>query len=610
MRKISLTEKIILNFLLLGVGMLVIIATYSFYTSKNALMNRTFEQLTSVRTVKKNQIESFFSDRNRDIRLISGSDDIKKLLTILNNHNQTYKSNNLPNKQIDENQINEEYNRYLRLYLNSCGYYNNLFIFNQNGLGLKIKTSNNQKSLISYDSISNYPLNELKDSIYKTKKVYLQDFKLNKITNIPSMYVGSPIFGNNKQLIGIIVLEISYDAINAIMFENNPHNGLGKTGESYLVGNDNLMRSSSRFHENALLKTSVKTMAVKNAFGINSGTEIINDYRKIDVLSAYIRLNIPHLKWCIIAEIDLKEATIPVYNLRNNTLFISILLALILFISAFIISRRITRPIIKLKDAAIKIGKGEFNEQLPVYSYDEIGALTESFNFMMSHLEQQSKELQLERKLRLQSVIDGQEMERQRLSRELHDGLGQLLIAIKLRLEGLIFTDRSKLIYTIEGIKKLFDSTIDEVKRISYDLMPAVLFEFGLVKAIRNLCDDIETRSRIKTNLIFECDSDKLDKLQKTYLFRIIQEAMNNIVKHAEASRVDISLSLIDNTIHLFIADNGKGFNLEERIHSLNTNGIYNMRERVNLLNGSFEINSIIKNGTTIKAVIPLYSKQ
>lgn len=229
---------------------------------------------------------------------------------------------------------------------------------------------------------------------------------------------------------------------------------------------------------------------------------------------------------------------------------------------------------------------------------------------MMSHLEQQSKELQLERKLRLQSVIDGQEMERQRLSRELHDGLGQLLIAIKLRLEGLIFTDRSKLIYTIEGIKKLFDSTIDEVKRISYDLMPAVLFEFGLVKAIRNLCDDIETRSRIKTNLIFECDSDKLDKLQKTYLFRIIQEAMNNIVKHAEASRVDISLSLIDNTIHLFIADNGKGFNLEERIHSLNTNGIYNMRERVNLLNGSFEINSIIKNGTTIKAVIPLYSKQ
>lgn len=610
MRKISLTEKIILNFLLLGVGMLVIIATYSFYTSKNALMNRTFEQLTSVRTVKKNQIESFFSDRNRDIRLISGSDDIKKLLTILNNHNQTYKSNNLPNKQIDENQINEEYNRYLRLYLNSCGYYNNLFIFNQNGLGLKIKTSNNQKSLIAYDSISNYPLNELKDSIYKTKKVYLQDFKLNKITNIPSMYVGSPIFGNNKQLIGIIVLEISYDAINAIMFENNPHNGLGKTGESYLVGNDNLMRSSSRFHENALLKTSVKTMAVKNAFGINSGTEIINDYRKIDVLSAYIRLNIPHLKWCIIAEIDLKEATIPVYNLRNNTLFISILLALILFISAFIISRRITRPIIKLKDAAIKIGKGEFNEQLPVYSYDEIGALTESFNFMMSHLEQQSKELQLERKLRLQSVIDGQEMERQRLSRELHDGLGQLLIAIKLRLEGLIFTDRSKLIYTIEGIKKLFDSTIDEVKRISYDLMPAVLFEFGLVKAIRNLCDDIETRSRIKTNLIFECDSDKLDKLQKTYLFRIIQEAMNNIVKHAEASRVDISLSLIDNTIHLFIADNGKGFNLEERIHSLNTNGIYNMRERVNLLNGSFEINSIIKNGTTIKAVIPLYSKQ
>lgn len=67
MRKISLTEKIILNFMLLGMGIIIIIASYSFYTAKDALMNRTFEQLTSVRTVKKNQIESFFNDRFRDI---------------------------------------------------------------------------------------------------------------------------------------------------------------------------------------------------------------------------------------------------------------------------------------------------------------------------------------------------------------------------------------------------------------------------------------------------------------------------------------------------------------------------------------------------------------
>lgn len=606
MRKISLTEKIILNFLLLGIGIIVIIATYSFYTSKKALMDRTFEQLTSVRTVKKTQIENFFNDRIRDIRLISGSEDGQKLLNILNNHTQGFSVNKNATPQIGKARINEEYNRYLRLYLNSYGYYNNLLIFNQNGLGLKIRTKDNQSDTISYDSLSNYPLNELKTGINKTTKVYLQDFKLNKITNKPEMYIGAPIFDKNKHIIGMIVLEISVDAINAIMFENNPHNGLGKTGESYLVGDDYLMRSNSRFHKNTLLNTSVKTQAVENAFKNNSGTGIINDYRKIDVLSAYIRLNIPDINWCILAEIDFKEATIPVYNLRNNTIFISVLLTMILFISAFVISKRITLPIIKLKNAAIKIGKGEFNEQLTVYSNDEIGSLTESFNLMMSHLELQSKELQQERMLRMQSVIDGQEMERQRLSRELHDGLGQLLIAIKLRLEGLIFTDRSKLIYTIENIKKLFDSTIDEVKRISYDLMPAVLFEFGLAKAIRNLCDEIENRSHIVTVYTFECDSEKLNKLQKTYLFRIIQEAMNNIVKHAEAKKVNISLKLLNKKLLLEISDNGKGFNIEERLHLKNTNGIYNMRERINLMNGHFEIHSELKKGTTIKAEIPL----
>ncbi len=246
------------------------------------------------------------------------------------------------------------------------------------------------------------------------------------------------------------------------------------------------------------------------------------------------------------------------------------------------------------------------NNKTQLQTKDEIGALTESFNLMMSHLEQQSQELQKEKLLRLQSVIDGQELERQRLSRELHDGLGQLLIAIKLKLESLVFTDRSKLLYTIEGIKTLFDSTIDEVKRISYDLMPSVLYEFGLSKAIRNLCEDIENRTHLSIAFTYECNADKMDKVMKTYLFRIVQEAMNNIVKHAEATKVTIVLQLENDEIHLKIEDNGKGFELETLFQSLKTNGIYNMRERAHLLNGSFEIESIPTKGTIINVKIPI----
>jgi signal transduction histidine kinase len=244
-------------------------------------------------------------------------------------------------------------------------------------------------------------------------------------------------------------------------------------------------------------------------------------------------------------------------------------------------------------------------EQL--YAKDEILALKESFNLMVNQLELQSQELQKERSIRMQSFIDGQEMERQRLSRELHDGLGQLLIAIKLKLESLIYTDRSKLLYTIEGIKSLFDKTIDEIKRISYDLMPAVLYEFGLSKAILNLCEDIENRTRLNISYNFEGDAEILnDKVFKTYLFRIVQEALNNIVKHAEATKIVLSIKFENNEILLKIEDNGKGFEVKKHLNSLKSNGIYNMRERVNLLNGSFEIKSEVNKGTMITVIIPV----
>ena len=250
--------------------------------------------------------------------------------------------------------------------------------------------------------------------------------------------------------------------------------------------------------------------------------------------------------------------------------------------------------------------KESTNDKAQLQAKDEIGALTESFNLMVNQLEQQSQELKKERLIRMQSFIDGQEMERQRLSRELHDGLGQLLIAIKLKLESLIFTDRSKLLYTIEGIKTLFDSTIDEVKRISYDLMPSVLYEFGLSKAIRNLCQDVENRTHLTIAFIDECNSDDMDKVIKTYIFRIVQEALNNVVKHAEATKVNILLKIKVNEIFLQINDNGKGFKSEEQLQSLKTNGIYNMRERINLLNGIFELESIPAKGTTVKVKIPI----
>ncbi|MEI6852063.1 MAG: histidine kinase [Bacteroidota bacterium] len=216
------------------------------------------------------------------------------------------------------------------------------------------------------------------------------------------------------------------------------------------------------------------------------------------------------------------------------------------------------------------------------------------------------KQLREERLMRLSWVIDGQEIERQRLARELHDGLGQSLIALKLKLES-VEVDDAKNQKKLEELRKLFNKTIDEIRRISYDLMPAGLNEFGIVNAMQRLCAEIEDHTSIKIE--FEADKNlenlKLSEKCSMYLYRITQEAINNSVKHAEASVISVNILKIENFIVLSIADNGKGFKFEAT-HKYVGNGIYNMRERVNMLEGTFEVNSEIENGTEVIVKIPM----
>jgi len=578
---------------------IVIMGTLSFYTAKNALMNRTYEQLTSLRVLKKNQVETFFRDRFRDNRLIANSADIQDILAGVNNHFLS------KNKSSGNFWLTFSRNRYLSRYLNACGYYNTFFICNTNGNGLSTSTSKETDSIILYSStIASSPLNRLWEKIKKSRHNEIEDFDAH-LPGTHGIYTGSPVFDSKNRLCGMVALEISPKAINTIMVEKNTPNGLGQTGETYLVGSDSLIRNDSRFRVHSTFKTKVKSVAAVKALAGKRGTEIIQDYRNIKVLSSYDGLNIPGLHWVILAEIDYAEAFIPIYKIRNQTLGISLAIAIILFLFVFFFSRKITQPIIKLKEAATRIGRGEYDSPLEIKEKNEIGALTESFNRMTEQLKAKDEELRMERLKRMRSVFDGHEQERQRISRELHDGLGQLLIAIKLKLEALIHTDRSKFIYVINQVKDMFDQTIDEIRSMSNDLMPAVLNEFGLVTALRNLCDEISERHKIKISFDSDKISDNLSKKAKTYLYRIAQEALINIAKHAEAREASVQLIRNEDFIQLLIQDDGKGFTFGER-NSDTGNGIHNMRERTSLLNGVFTIKSDPGKGTSISIKIPV----
>ncbi len=209
-------------------------------------------------------------------------------------------------------------------------------------------------------------------------------------------------------------------------------------------------------------------------------------------------------------------------------------------------------------------------------------------------------------------ILEGQEEERQRLARELHDGVGQMLSALKMSIEAVNIPkepvhNRKR----FDDTKYLLKRVIQEIRRISFNLIPTNLADFGIVPAVKKFCQEVSRLSN--TPVHFENKTSFINRLEQhveSNLYRIIQEGVNNAVKYAKAKSITVRFEHTVSHLNITIADNGKGFNYEE----LNLNGhfkssghgIYNMRERAAFINASFEVDSSPENGTKIFVSLPL----
>lgn len=200
-------------------------------------------------------------------------------------------------------------------------------------------------------------------------------------------------------------------------------------------------------------------------------------------------------------------------------------------------------------------------------------------------------------------LMDIQEEERARISRELHDSIGQSVAALKMA------TNRVAERYSIDNgesksIQVLCDGLTSQVREISYDLMPSVLRDYGLVSAVNKLISNLERNSRI--DFFFNhSDSERMSRDIELSLFRIIQEAVSNTIKYAYATVIRIELMNEENTIHLTISDNGSGFSLDKEL-ARGGQGLRNMKHRAHLLSGVFQIESALERGTKVKIRIPI----
>jgi signal transduction histidine kinase len=208
-------------------------------------------------------------------------------------------------------------------------------------------------------------------------------------------------------------------------------------------------------------------------------------------------------------------------------------------------------------------------------------------------------------------VVAAQEEERQRLSRELHDDLGQALTTHLLALRNLQ-EDLSIPVETMfERLQSLYEQSYEifvKIRRLARDLRPPVLDALGLKVAMQTYCTEFTRRTHLP--VIFEADA-SLPEFQDTYnitLYRALQEALTNVVKHAQATQVWVDLSVEEDTVNLTVQDNGIGFG-EEKSQS-NGIGLAGLRERITIAGGTLNISSAPKRGTVLSAQFPLSEKR
>jgi signal transduction histidine kinase len=202
-------------------------------------------------------------------------------------------------------------------------------------------------------------------------------------------------------------------------------------------------------------------------------------------------------------------------------------------------------------------------------------------------------------------VVEAQELERARLARELHDETGQALTSILLGLkplEQIAATEDARA--AVASLRELVVSTLQDVRRLAVELRPSALDDFGLVAAVERLADSLRDQSGLQVDLEARLAEERLPREMETALYRIIQESLTNIVKHAGASRVSILLTHRDGSIAAVIEDDGSGFDPRATTHA--GIGLVGMRERVGLVGGRLWIESAAGSGTTVLAEVPL----
>ncbi|MDD5141674.1 MAG: PAS domain-containing sensor histidine kinase [Verrucomicrobiales bacterium] len=224
-----------------------------------------------------------------------------------------------------------------------------------------------------------------------------------------------------------------------------------------------------------------------------------------------------------------------------------------------------------------------------------------------SRLLEQSHQMHEQLRQLSRQILSAQEEERKRISRELHDVIAQTLTGINVRLAALkkeAALNTRGLDRNITRTQRLVEKSVDIVHEFARELRPAVLDDLGLIPALHSFMKNFTVRTGVRTHLTAFAGVEQLDTARRTVFFRVVQEALTNVARHAQASRVDVSIQKLPDCICMKIKDDGRSFHVERVLNAKGKKrlGLLGMRERLEMVGGRFDVESAPGKGTTIIA--------
>ncbi len=400
LQDIKLRPKLIAFFLLAGIIPMAFIGWLSARKTTQGLMQASFNQLEAVREIKKSQIESFFFERMGDIKVLADSPYVLQAFRELDAAFEEAggarggKFKGHTNERYDApetyRKVHNKYFDTFKFYMEQYGYYDIFFMDIEHG-----DTSFTVTKESDFGERAEEVPSGLSDAwriAAKEGKVALSDTKrYPPSNNTPNQFVAAPI-KKDGQVVGVVALQISLDAVNTIMGQRA---GMGKSGETYLVGKDKLMRSDSFLDPiNHTVAASfakpssgeVDTDASRSALAGKSNNKIVIDYNGNPVLSSYTPVTIGDITWALLAEIDVAEVKEPIQALSRNIFIVVLILGAMIAVLAFFIASCIAKPMLQSVDFAHIISGGDLTQQLDIKRDDEIGILANALNEMSTNL--------------------------------------------------------------------------------------------------------------------------------------------------------------------------------------------------------------------------------